>query len=57
MKLLSTKEVTKIVGRSPTTLRRWWRSGAFPVPHIYRGKARGWNEEAVKKWLENESNG
>ena len=56
MKLLSTHEVTNIIGRSPTTLRRWWKSGAFPKPIVHNQRALGWSEVDVQDWLNNKSN-
>lgn len=51
MKLLTTEEVTKIIGKSSSTLRRWWKSGAFPAPLQYKGKTLGWSEELIKQWF------
>lgn len=51
MKLLTTKEVTKIIGRSRGTLHRWWKSGAFPAPLQYKNKTLGWSEESIKQWF------
>jgi prophage regulatory protein len=51
MKLLSTDEVTKIVGRNRGTLYKWWKMGIFPEPLLYNGRALGWNEDDVQQWL------
>jgi predicted DNA-binding transcriptional regulator AlpA len=57
MKLLSIKEVTKIINRSETTLYRWWKiKGFFPKPIIYNGRAVAWTEEAVQQWIKSNSN-
>lgn len=56
MKLLSTLEVTNIIGRSRTTLRRWWKLGAFPQPILHNGKAVGWYEKDIRLWLDNKPN-
>lgn len=55
MKLLTTQEVTKITGRSRGTLRRWWKSGIFPAPYLYKKRAIGWSEEEVRKWFDKHS--
>lgn len=55
-RLLSTREVTNIIGRSPSTLRRWWKSGAFPEPILFNKRAQGFYEEDVLRWLKNEKN-
>jgi prophage regulatory protein len=56
MKLLTTQEVTKIIGRSRGTLHRWWKSGAFPAPLLYKKKTLGWSEESVKQWFKGNTN-
>ena len=53
MKLLSNNEVAEIIGRSRTTLNRWWRSGAFPKPIMHNGRALGWYEKDVLLWFKN----
>jgi len=56
MKLLSTHEVITIIGRSRTTLHRWWKSGQFPRPLIHNNRALGWYEKDIKLWLDDDSN-
>ena len=56
MKLLSTTEVSQIIGRKPITLRRWYKSGEFPKPIMHNKRAVGWYEKDIENWLTNESN-
>lgn len=57
MRLLSTKEVAKIINRSTTTLYRWWKiEGFFPKPILHNGKAVAWNEETVQQWVKSNQN-
>jgi prophage regulatory protein len=55
MKLLSTRQVTDIIGRSPLTLRRWWKSGSFPKPLFYNNRTLGWSEKDIQQWLMNKN--
>ena len=57
MKLLSPKEVAKIINRSETTLYRWWKlKGFFPKPILYNNRACAWDEEVVKQWIKSNQN-
>lgn len=51
--LLSTKEVTKLINRSESTLYRWWKiQGFFPAPILLgNGRACAWTKESVDNWL------
>lgn len=56
MKLLSTNQVSEIVGRKPITLRRWTKLGSFPKPIIHNKRAVGWYEKDIENWLTNGGN-
>ncbi|MGF1844417.1 AlpA family phage regulatory protein [Vibrio clamense] len=52
MKILSPKDVSKLIGRSTSTLNRWWRKdGVFPKPLLMNGRTLGWREDAVLDWI------
>ncbi|EKO3474539.1 AlpA family phage regulatory protein [Vibrio fluvialis] len=52
MKILSPKAVSALVGRSTSTINRWWRKeGVFPQPLTLNGRTLGWREEDVLKWV------
>jgi len=52
MKILSTNEVTEIIGRSRATLYQWWKvKNFFPPPILYNGRTVGWHKSDVEKWL------
>ncbi|HGY9614499.1 helix-turn-helix transcriptional regulator [Vibrio harveyi] len=53
MKILSPKEVSKLIGRSTATINRWWRKeGVFPQPLLLNGRTLGWREKDIEVWLD-----
>lgn len=52
MRILSPKDVGKLIGRSTSTINRWWRKdGLFPKPLLMNGRTLGWREDVVLDWL------
>lgn len=55
-RLLTVKEVSAIMGRSPKTLWRWWKvEKRFPVPIMSRNRALGWRESQIEHFLSQHS--
>ncbi|EGU56070.1 helix-turn-helix transcriptional regulator [Vibrio tubiashii] len=53
--ILTTREVCRLIKRTPATLYRWWKSGRFPRPLRHNGRAYGWDKDAVDNWLKHQS--
>lgn len=49
--------VEEITGLSRTTIYNLMSKGEFPRPIKLTGKAVGWPESKIAKWLEDRSNG
>lgn len=51
--LLSTAQVTRLLGIGRQTLSRWVRDGEFPAPAIGGGSGRTkrWRREDIERWL------
>ncbi|MGY3568703.1 helix-turn-helix transcriptional regulator [Vibrio paucivorans] len=55
-RIMSLKEVSEAVGRSPRTIWRWWaKEKTFPAPMLVNGRCLGWPVSEFMKWL-NEAN-
>ncbi|WP_021024491.1 helix-turn-helix transcriptional regulator [Salinivibrio costicola] len=54
-RIVSLKEMSALVGRSPKTIWRWWRKEqSFPPPQQNNGRTIGWNEADYEAWLNGE---
>ncbi|OOE87300.1 helix-turn-helix transcriptional regulator [Salinivibrio sharmensis] len=54
-RIVSLKEMSALVGRSPKTIWRWWRKEqSFPAPRQINGRTIGWRETDYQAWLDGE---
>jgi prophage regulatory protein len=45
------KDVEETVGKPRVTLRRWWRSGKFPIPKMLNGRL-SWRATEIYRWID-----
>ena len=50
-KLLSTKEVAKILGKHVQTVQKWRREGRMPTPLI-DSRNPAWSWKQIRRWME-----
>ncbi|EPP5606006.1 MULTISPECIES: helix-turn-helix transcriptional regulator [Vibrio] len=51
-RIMSLKEVSDSLGRSPRTIWRWWaKDKCFPKPIQINGRCLGWRERDFVDWL------
>ena len=51
-RIMSLKEVSDSLGRSPRTIWRWWaKDKCFPKPIQINGRCLGWREKDFVYWL------
>lgn len=50
-KLLTTKEVAKILGKHVQTVQKWRREGRLPVPLI-NTRNPAWSWKQIRRWIE-----
>lgn len=50
-RIISTKEMCQLVGRSRNTLYRWMEKGVFPARKEVAGITVGWLESDYLQWL------
>jgi prophage regulatory protein len=52
-RIISPQEVADMFNRSPKSIWRWWRRDKnFPCPIQVSGRAIGWRESSIKKFLD-----
>lgn len=51
---VSARQVCARLGISRRTLRRWWRSGAFPAPMRLGPRLLFWDAVAFRKWCQSQ---
>ncbi|EOD4741169.1 helix-turn-helix transcriptional regulator [Vibrio vulnificus] len=55
-RIMSLKEISQAVGRSPKTIWRWWaKEKTFPAPMLINGRCLGWPESEFLEWLKENS--
>ena len=50
-RLLSRREVSRIIGKHPETVRNWERRGLFPRRLVLSPRCVGWLESEITSWL------
>ena len=51
-RLLTVREVAKIVGLGVPTVWKWVASGGFPAPIKLSSRATRWRSDEVESWIE-----
>ena len=52
-RVMSLDEVAQMMGRSKKTIWRFWaKEKVFPKPILIKGRAIGWRESTIKKFLD-----
>ena len=51
LKLIDTKELAQILGKSPRTIKRWKKQGKLPPPGTGFGKDY-WTVKQIRIWLD-----
>ncbi|MGZ9899001.1 helix-turn-helix transcriptional regulator [Shewanella gaetbuli] len=49
--LMTIKDVSKLLNRSPSTIRRWLNEPNFPQPVKFKERILGWDKKALTHWL------
>lgn len=56
--VISIKEVSEILNRSPKTIWRWWaKDKCMPPPLKVRGRSIGWKRSTIDRFLSDMSSG
>ncbi len=54
-RIMSLKEVSEALGRTPKTIWRWWaKEKTFPKPILINGRCLGWRESELDNWMESQ---